>query len=88
MSTYIVLIYVKPLTSTPETLPEIMAFQEREALYHLAGEEQMADQLKVALPEIQKNNPQLIRFKLEIKEGDEIDANSYQDFLNLIKNCI
>ncbi|VEP16096.1 hypothetical protein H1P_4020007 [Hyella patelloides LEGE 07179] len=89
MTTYLISIQIKPLTykpSTSETLPEIMAFQEEEDRYYLAGAEQITDKLTVLLPEIHQNNPQIIRFKLEITEGDEIDANFYQDFLNLIKN--
>ena len=88
MSTYLIEIKIKPLTYRPLTsMPEIMAFTEQEQ-YHLAGAEQITDRLKVLLPEIHRNQPQFLRFKLEIKEGDEIDANSYQDFLNLKKNLI
>ncbi|VEP17683.1 hypothetical protein H1P_6340012 [Hyella patelloides LEGE 07179] len=87
MATYLIEIRIKPLTYRPPTsMPEIMAFSEGEDRFHLAGAEQISDRLNVLLPEIHLNNPQLIKFKLEIKEGDEIDANSYQDFLALIKN--
>ena len=82
MATYLIEIRIKPLTFKLSTsMPEIMAFTEEEDRFHLAGAEQITDRLKVLLPEIQQNQPQLIRFKLEIKEGDEIDANSYRDFL-------
>ncbi|VEP16324.1 hypothetical protein H1P_4350009 [Hyella patelloides LEGE 07179] len=64
MATYLISIQVKPLSASnvAEKMNEIMAFQEKEAFYHLAGAEQISDQLKVALPEIHLNNPQIIRF--------------------------
>ena len=88
MNVYLISIHIRPLNYKPsnsETIPEIMAFTEGEQ-YHLAGAEQITKQINVLLPEIHQNNSQFLRFKLKITEGDDIDALSYQDFLDLTQN--
>ena len=86
MSTYLISIQIRPSTiSKTQGMREMIAFQEEDR-YYLAGAEQIVEGLKSLLPEIESNDPLSLKMRLEIREGDESDADSYQDFLNKIKN--
>ncbi len=86
MSTYLISIQIKPSSITQtQGLAEIIAFQE-ENKYYLTGIEQIAEAIESLLPQIDSNAPQSIKLRLEIRPGDETDADSYRDFLKNIKN--
>lgn len=88
MSTYLISIQIRPSTiSKTQGLDEIIAFQE-ENNYYLAGVEQIADVLESLLSHIDSNDPKSIKMRLEIREGDEFDAESYSDFLKNIRNQV
>ena len=85
MTTYLISIRITPSTiSQTQGLPEMIAFQEEDR-YYLVGTDQIAEKLQTLLPEIESNDPCLIKMKLEIREGIESDADSYQDFLTKVK---
>ncbi|MDJ0746317.1 MAG: hypothetical protein QNJ32_23540 [Xenococcaceae cyanobacterium MO_167.B27] len=85
MSTHLISITIKPFSASESSgLTEIIAFQEGDE-YYLVGVEEVVEELKALLPDIQNNNPRSIKMKLEIRPGNEIDAESYQDFLSKMK---
>ena len=86
MTTYLISIQIRPSTiSKTQGLTEIIAFQEEDR-YYLAGAEQIVEALKSLLPVVDSNDPLSFKMRLEIREGDESDADSYDDFLDKIKN--
>ena len=88
MTTYLVSILIKPSTmSKTQELEGIIAFQEEDH-YYLAGVQQMAEALESILPEIDSKDLHSIKMRLEIREGDQIDADSYDDFLENIRNKV
>lgn len=88
MSTHLISITIKAFSASESSgLSEIIAFQEGNQ-YYIVGVEHIASALEALLPDIQDNNPQSIRLRLEIRTGDEIDAESYKDFLSKMKPSV
>ena len=73
-------VQIKPLIPTGEYLPEVIAFKEGDK-YYLAGFEQIVAKIKALLPEVEDKYYQPIEMRLEIREGDEIEAEAANEVL-------
>ena len=85
ISRHILSIQIKPWKGSGE-LKQVIAFKEKEK-YYLAGIEQVAEEIKELLPEIEDNYYRPISFSLEIWEGDENEAEIARDFLANIETA-
>ena len=80
ISRYILSIQITPWKESDEFLPQVIAFKEGDK-YYLAGFEQIAEEIKELLPEIEENQHPRISFALEIREGDKIEAEIVSEIL-------
>ena len=81
ISRYILSIQITPGKESDEFLPQVIAFKEGDK-YYLAGFEQIAEEIKELLPEIEENHHPRLSFTLEIREGDKIEAEIASEILS------
>ncbi len=86
MSKHIISVHLKPYKASLEEaqLIQVIAFTEGDK-YYLAGFEQIIEELKSLLPEIEDNYYKPILISLEIRTGTEEEVEMFTDFLSRIK---
>ena len=80
MPQYIISLRIEADRENSESLPEVIAFSEGEN-YHLVGLEQISPQLKALLPNIENNLYEEIALSLQIREGNETEAEIFTRYL-------
>lgn len=80
ISRHLISLQIKPLKATEEGLSQIIVFKEGEK-YYLAGWEQLGKKFLEILAEVEENYYRPVEMLLEIKEGDEEEAEIVGELL-------
>lgn len=81
ISRHLISLQIKPWKDSEELLEQVIGFKEGDK-YYLAGLEQLGRKLLEILPEIEANSPCSIVMSLEIREGDEVEAEVAREILS------
>ena len=84
ISRHLISLQIKPWRDSEELLEQVIGFKEGEK-YYLAGWEQLGRKLLEILPEIEENYYQPILMSLEIRAGNEIEAEIVREALAKIE---
>lgn len=82
---HLISLQIKPWRDSEELLEQVIGFKEGDK-YYLAGLEQLGRKLLEILPEIEANHyPPTIAMSLEIRVGNEIEAEIVREALAKIE---
>ncbi len=84
ISRHLISLQIKPWRDSEELLEQVIGFKEGDK-YYLAGLEQLGRKLLEILPEIEANHYPTIAMLLEIRKGDEIEAEIVSEILAKIE---